>query len=382
MLGRLGFQLTRRGDPGNQGQMDEENALAAELVAELADRLEEREALYVADRAADFAKDKILVGEIGLDELLDRVGDVGDDLNRRAQIFAAPFAADHRGVDPPGGDRIAAPCGDPDIALIVAEIEIGLGTVVGDEHLAVLVRAHRAGVDVQVGIELAQPDLEAACLQQRAECCRRQTLAKRGNHAAGDEDEPRHGFSVYSIRRPHPKCKCRIGGLANPAIARLARSGGTSRESRAQRASGTLGWVGSTGGVGSGGGAGEVGTAGVFCSMIDRGARSRLCMTTSNTLVIMNAAARIAVARVRRLAVERPVMKPDMPPPPMPSAPPSLFCSRMTPTRAIAIRTCTANSTMIMVNSQSLYTGGSEPPERVQTQLRAMVQKFSASRLA
>src|SRR3984893_491668 len=146
--------------------MDEENALAAELVAELADRLEERQALDVADRAADFAKDEILVGEIGLDELLDRVSDVGDDLDRRAQIFAAPFAADDRGVDPPGGDRIAAPRGNPDIALIVAEIEIGLGTVVGDEYLAVLVGAHRAGGDVQVGIELAPPDLEAAGLPQ------------------------------------------------------------------------------------------------------------------------------------------------------------------------------------------------------------------------
>src|ERR1700730_4248259 len=145
--------------------MDEENALAAELVAELADRLEERQALDVAARAADFTEDEILVGEIGLDELLDRVGDVGDDLDRRPEIFAAPFAANHCGVDPPGGDRIAAPRGDPDIALIVAEIEIGLGTVVGDEYLAVLVGAHRAGVDVQVGIELAQPDLEAARLQ-------------------------------------------------------------------------------------------------------------------------------------------------------------------------------------------------------------------------
>jgi len=49
-------------------------------------------------------------------------------------------------------------------------------------------------------------------------------------------------------------------------------------------------------------------------------------------------AANTAVVRVSRLAVERPVMKPDMPPPPMPSAPPSLFCSRMTPTREIATR--------------------------------------------
>ena len=63
--------------------MDEAHPLAAEFVAELADRLEERQALDVADRAADFAQDEIFVAEIGLDELLDRVGDVRDDLDRR-----------------------------------------------------------------------------------------------------------------------------------------------------------------------------------------------------------------------------------------------------------------------------------------------------------
>ena len=40
-------------------------------------------------------------------------------------------------------------------ALVVAEIEIGFRAVVGDEDLAVLVRAHRARIDVQIGIEFA-----------------------------------------------------------------------------------------------------------------------------------------------------------------------------------------------------------------------------------
>ena len=63
-------------------------------------------------------------------------------------------------------------------ALVVAEIEIGLGAVVGDEHLAVLVGRHRARIDVEIGVELAQPDRVAARLQQRAERCRCETLAE------------------------------------------------------------------------------------------------------------------------------------------------------------------------------------------------------------
>ena len=52
----------------------------------------------------------------------------------------------------------------------MAEVEVGLGAVVGDEHLAVLIRAHGAGIDVEIRIELAQPDRIPARLKERAEC--------------------------------------------------------------------------------------------------------------------------------------------------------------------------------------------------------------------
>ena len=137
--------------------------------------------------------------EIGLDEFLDRVGDVRDDLHGGAEIFAAALAPDHGRIDAAGGDAVAAPRGDAGEALVMAEIEIGLGAVVGDVDLAVLIGAHRPRIDVEVGVELAQPHLEAARLQQRAERRRRKTFAERGDHAAGDEDEPRHGPSIYRI---------------------------------------------------------------------------------------------------------------------------------------------------------------------------------------
>ena len=180
--------------------MHEKDPLASQFVAELPNCLEKRQALDVADRAADLANHEILAVEIGQDELLDRIGNVGDHLHRRPEILAASFAADHCGVDPAGGDRIAAPRGDADIALVMAEIEIGLGAIVGDVNLPVLVGAHRARIDVEVRVELSEPHLEPARLQQCAERRRRETLAERGDHAAGNKDEPRHGTPVYSIR--------------------------------------------------------------------------------------------------------------------------------------------------------------------------------------
>src|ERR1700693_2437213 len=101
--------------------MREQHPLAAELVAELADRFEERQALDIADRAADLAQHEILIREVSGDELLDRVGDVRDHLHGGAKIFTAPLAADHGRVNAPGGDAVAFARGDTDVALVMAE---------------------------------------------------------------------------------------------------------------------------------------------------------------------------------------------------------------------------------------------------------------------
>ena len=53
--------------------------------------------------------------------------------------------------------------------LVVAEVEVGFGAVIGDENFAVLEGRHGAGVDVEIRIKLDQVDLEAAALQQTAD---------------------------------------------------------------------------------------------------------------------------------------------------------------------------------------------------------------------
>ena len=63
-------------------------------------------------------------------------------------------------------------------ALVMAEIEIGLRAVIGDEDFAVLIRRHGSRIDVEIGVELAQPHLVAARLKNRAERGRGETFAK------------------------------------------------------------------------------------------------------------------------------------------------------------------------------------------------------------
>ena len=119
-----------------------------------------------------------------------------NDLNRRAEIIAAPLLGENVLIDPAGGDVVGLGRGPAGEALVVAQVEVGLGTVVGHEDLAVLIRRHGPGIEIQIGIELAQADPKATCLQQRAERRRCETFAERGDHAAGDEDVPRHGIRL------------------------------------------------------------------------------------------------------------------------------------------------------------------------------------------
>ena len=171
VLGRLGLHLPRVADVGHQREVDEHAALRAEVGVELADRLEERQRLDVADGPADLGDHE--VDGLGLgddqDPVLDLVGDVRDHLDGRAEVVAPALAPDDRVVDAAGGE-VGRPRGVlVGEALVVAEVEIGLGAVLGDEHLAVLERAHRPRVDVDVGIELLQLDAEAAGDQKTTE---------------------------------------------------------------------------------------------------------------------------------------------------------------------------------------------------------------------
>ncbi len=92
------------------------------------------------------------------DALLDLVGDVGDDLDRLAQVVAAAFLGDHRRVDTAGGGVRVLVQVLVDEPLVVTEVEVGLAPVLGDEDLTVLEGVHGPRVDVDVRVELAHRD--------------------------------------------------------------------------------------------------------------------------------------------------------------------------------------------------------------------------------
>ncbi len=234
VLGRLGLRLADHADHRHQGDVDVEDVLAADVLAELADRLEEGQALDVADGAADLGDEHVDVegGGEPVHPRLDLVGDVRDDLDGAAQVVAAALLGDDGVVDAAGGHVGVALHELVDEALVVPEVEVGLGAVLGDEDLAVLERAHGARVDVDVRVELLVRDLEAARLEEAAERGGGDAFAETGDHAAGDEDVLGHGRArlpcVSGLRSltgtPRPTlrralwCSGFVGPVARPYV--------------------------------------------------------------------------------------------------------------------------------------------------------------------
>ena len=102
-------------------------------------------------------------------------------------------------------------CGERaiDEPLVVSEVEVRLGAVVGDEHFAVLERRHRARIDVEIRVELQHRHAQSALDEQSSERRRGDALAERRDDAAGHEDVFRrmsslHGIYCSSLRRSAP----------------------------------------------------------------------------------------------------------------------------------------------------------------------------------
>ena len=89
--------------------------------------------------------------------------------------------------------------------LVVPEVEVHLGAVVEDEHLPVLVRVHRARVDVQVRVDLDRADLQAFRLQQDSDGRGADPLSESRQNATRDNDILHVNSRDCSIRRVYDK---------------------------------------------------------------------------------------------------------------------------------------------------------------------------------
>ena len=171
--------------------MDEAAVFPSLLQTHLTDGFKEGLALDIAGGAADLGNDHIGLGRGGqiIDVALDLVGDVGDNLYRLPQICALTLLVQHVPVHFTGGQVGVLVQVFVDKTLIVTQIQIGLGAVIGHEHLAVLQRAHGARVHVHIGVQLLAGHLQATALQKPTQRCSSNAFAQTGDHAAGHKNK-------------------------------------------------------------------------------------------------------------------------------------------------------------------------------------------------
>ncbi len=199
VLGGLGLHLVGSSDVGHQRHMGKQHLARGLLLLELPRRLDERQALDVTDGAADLGYDDVGAGLIGYaaQALLYGLGHMRDDLHRPSEEVAATLASDEGLVDGALGEVGFASKVLVDEALIMAEVQVAFVAILGDEHLAMLKRAHGARVHVEVGVHLLHGHLVSAGFQQMPQRCRGDALAQRRHHAAGDEDVLCHGSRSF-----------------------------------------------------------------------------------------------------------------------------------------------------------------------------------------
>ena len=193
VLRGLALELTRAGDLNDQRNVDKQHVLPALFDGDLTYGLQKRLAFDIADRAADLADENVDVLVLhGVNALLYLVGHMGYYLHRAAEVSALTLTVENIPVYTSCGDRGVSAQALVDESFIVAEVEVGLRAVVGDEDLAVLIRTHSARINVEIGVEFLVFHTQSALLQKSAERGRAYSLA-----------QPRHDSACYEYILHH-----------------------------------------------------------------------------------------------------------------------------------------------------------------------------------
>ena len=180
MLRGLGLMLVRAAQERHERHMDEQAVFPPDLERNLPHGLQKRLGFDVADGAADFGDDHVRArfGGKPVYKLLDFVGDVRNHLHGRAEVLPAPLLVEHVPVHLAGRQIGIAVEVLVDKAFIVSQVEVGFRPVLGDIDLAVLVRAHRPGVHVDIRVQLLRGDLQPSGLQKSPQRCRGDSLSQ------------------------------------------------------------------------------------------------------------------------------------------------------------------------------------------------------------
>ena len=146
--------------------MDKQTVLTSLLQRNLSYSFKEGLGFNISYCAADFCNYHICVCLFAdpVNEFLNLVCYMGNNLHGRAEVFSASLFIKYIPVDLTGSQVGVFIQVLVNKALIMTEVKVGFGTVLGYIHLAMLKGAHRSGVNIDVRIQLLSRYLKTSCL--------------------------------------------------------------------------------------------------------------------------------------------------------------------------------------------------------------------------
>src|SRR3546814_3433740 len=104
--------------------------------------------MRISDCSADVCSSDLILDLI-LRESLDGIRDMGDYLNRRAEIVATPFTGDDRLINAASGDIVGLARGNTSEAFIMTKIKVGFRPVVSHINFTMLIRSEEHTSELQ-----------------------------------------------------------------------------------------------------------------------------------------------------------------------------------------------------------------------------------------
>ena len=134
--------------------MQIENIATTHIFAHLANSFQKWLALDITYRTSYLYNNYISVRTTSniMYTIFNFIGDVRDYLDGSTQIFSPAFFANHRGIYLSCGDIIGLVGWFISKTFIMAEIKIGFCAIISNKDLAMLIRRHCAGINIDVGV--------------------------------------------------------------------------------------------------------------------------------------------------------------------------------------------------------------------------------------
>ena len=139
----------------NHCYMNEQTVFPAYFQRNLTYRFNKRLRLNIANGSTNFSNYYISIGLLAytVNEFFNFIGDVRNNLHRRAKIFTASFFVQHIPVNLAGSKIGIFIKFFINKAFIMTQVKVSFGAIFGYINFPVLIRAHGTRVNVNIGIQ-------------------------------------------------------------------------------------------------------------------------------------------------------------------------------------------------------------------------------------